>query len=50
MFLSFSKRFPHSLAKCGKKDDSKTLVLALEVFIDSLAEDRVKYVLKDFSF
>ena len=34
MFLSSSLRFPHSLAQCGKKDNSKALVLPLMVFID----------------
>ena len=33
IFLSSSRRFPHASAKCGKKDDSKILVLAEKDFI-----------------
>ena len=46
MFLSSSLRFSHASAQCGKKDDSKILVLAGKNFIIFLVEDRVKYVLK----
>ena len=34
MFLSSLLRFSHSLAQCGKKDDSKALVLPQNVFIN----------------
>ena len=30
-FLSSPLRIPHSLAQCGKKDDSEALVLSLKV-------------------
>ena len=46
MFLRSSLRFPHASAQCGKKDDSKILVLTGKVFILFSVEDRVKYVLK----
>ena len=46
MFLRSSLRFPHASAQCGKKDDSKILVLAGKAFILFCVEDRVKYVLK----
>ena len=32
MFLSSSLSLPHSLAQCGKKDNSKALVLPLKIF------------------
>ena len=34
VFIDSMFPFPHSLAQCGKKDDSKALVLALKVFTD----------------
>ena len=45
IFLNFSLRFPHTSAQCGKKDDSKILVLARNFFIVFWVQDRVKYVL-----
>ena len=46
IFLVFFLRFHHASAKCGKKHDSKILVLAGKVFILFVVEDRVKHVLK----
>ena len=45
MFSSSSLKSPHSLAKCGKKYGSKTLVLAQRIYIDFWVEDQVKHVL-----
>ena len=46
IFLSSSLRLPHASVQCGKKDNSKVLVLAGKIFIVFWNEDRVKYVLK----
>ena len=46
IILSSSLRFPDASAQCGKKDDSKCLVLAGMVFIIFWVQDGVKYVFK----